>query len=68
MKDTDPTSNIQRGHAAAGLTLSGALLTGALGVVGAFAAALGGDFIGSGFLLTSAALAFGLSANAVYRH
>jgi len=49
------------------LSATGALVTGAAGLVRALAAVLTGEFIGGGFLLGAAALAFGLLANAVYR-
>ena len=67
MNETDRDSTIRRGHTAAGLSATGTLVTGAAGLVGALAAVLAGDFIGGGFFLGAAALAFGLLANAVYR-
>ncbi len=67
MKDGARDSGAQAGRTAAGLSVSGGLLTGAGALVTALAAVLSGDFVGCGVCLVAAALAFGLLANAVYR-
>ncbi len=67
MKDSDRDSNLRRGSIAAGLSVAGALLTGAGGLFGGFVATGNGDFVGGGIYLLAAAVAFGLLTNAVFR-
>ncbi len=67
MQDSDRDTNLRRGSVAAGLSFLGAFLAGAGGLVGGFVATVNGDFIGGGIYLLAAAVAFGLSANAVFR-
>ena len=68
MEDSDRDAKQRRGSIAAGLSVGGALLTGAGGIFASFVAILNAEFIGGGVYLLAAAFAFGLLANAVFRH
>lgn len=67
MEKSDHDSANRTGSAIAGLTVGGALLTGAGGIFGAFVETVRGEFIGGALYLVAAAVAFGMLANAVYR-
>ncbi len=68
MRETDREPITGTGRRIAGLSVGGALVAGAGGVLGAFVATVGGDFIAGAIYLAAAALAFGLLANAIFRH
>ncbi len=60
-------SDARSGLGVAGLCVSGALLTGAAGLVGALMGTLSGNLVGGGIFLLASAIAFGALANAIYR-
>ena len=67
MEDNDRNPTLRIGVTTSGLSVAGAMLTGAGGLLGGFVATGNGEFVGGGLYLIAAALAFGLVANAVFR-
>ena len=65
--EAESFSNARSGQRVAGLSVSGALVAGAVGLVGALVGTLSGNFIGGGVFLLASAVAFGALANAIYR-
>lgn len=66
MMNRDRETDQKKASLAAGLSIGGALLTGFGGLFGGFLATGNAEFVGGGLYLVAAALAFGLTANAVF--
>lgn len=67
MEENDRALDKELGFAVANVTVKGALVTGAGGLLFAFFSALVGEPVAGAICLLAAGVAFGLLANAIYR-
>ncbi|QDV52865.1 hypothetical protein [Gimesia fumaroli] len=68
MNEVDQKAEKKRGTAEAGLVYFGSILTGVIGIYGACYVLSSKDYSGGGMYLLASAFAFGLLANALFRH